>query len=55
MTGNGAEATLGYLYDSQFRITGAEQFEEDELAEIQQAARNVLIHALGGATATPNA
>jgi hypothetical protein len=48
---HGAERTLGYLPDSDFRIDDTLRFEEDELATIRQAARAVLIHTLSG-TAT---
>jgi hypothetical protein len=47
---HGAESTLGWLPDSDFYIDEAEVFEEDELAEIHRAARDVLIHALTPAT-----
>ena len=43
---HGAETTLGRLPDSDFRIEDAQRFQDDELNQIHQAARDVLIHAL---------
>lgn len=50
---HGAEATLGRLPDSDFRIQDAERFETSELAAIRQAARTVLTHALASHTDAP--
>lgn len=53
---HGAETLLGRLPDSEFHIHDTQRFEEDELNQIRQAARDVLIHALQthGTTAEAN-
>lgn len=43
---HGAETMLGRLPDSEFRIDDAQRFQDDELNQIHQVARDVLIHAL---------
>lgn len=43
---HGAETLLGRLPDSEFHFHDTQRFEEGELNQIRQAARDVLIHAL---------
>jgi hypothetical protein len=50
---HGAETTLGYVADSDFRIDDAQNFVEDELDALRQAARGVLTHALHAAAPQP--